>query len=413
MPQIFIKEAATVRKSLIFEEPFNPVLRQTSPILRSFGDQYPVLGGYVATSPKDLADIPLVTENDDPLLAHWRYGLGKTIAFTSDAKERWATAWVDWEQYAQFWAQAVRWSLRTPFNDNYQIQIDSRAGKVIIDAVDDAGEFKNHLDFSSATISTPSLGSEKINVRQVGPGRYEADFDITEPGTYMFGAEVGADIITGGTSVSYSPEFQHSKSNDALLYRLSDITHGRALDAKGESPVFLHNLESQSEPRSLWPALLSALLVLFLADVFVRRVIIGWSEVSAGWAIASSWMAERLGRHRLAPAGATEQLLRMKQSMRSEERAAPMVREDFLASLREVKVEKSPLAEALPRAGGFAPRALKPARATATKTTPPMSRPRPRAMALRTSPAPHGGSASAACTAACSVGDGRMSFMAA
>ena len=33
------------------------------------------------------------TEAGEPLLATWRYGLGQTAAFTSDAKSRWAAEW--------------------------------------------------------------------------------------------------------------------------------------------------------------------------------------------------------------------------------------------------------------------------------------------------------------------------------
>ncbi|HUT24464.1 MAG TPA: VWA domain-containing protein, partial [Sumerlaeia bacterium] len=41
LPQIFIKEAATVRKSLVFEEPFIPVTKQYSPVLVGFDEIYP------------------------------------------------------------------------------------------------------------------------------------------------------------------------------------------------------------------------------------------------------------------------------------------------------------------------------------------------------------------------------------
>ena len=38
----------------------------------------PALLGYVKTIRKATAQIPLVTDLGDPLLAHWRFGLGKS-----------------------------------------------------------------------------------------------------------------------------------------------------------------------------------------------------------------------------------------------------------------------------------------------------------------------------------------------
>ena len=71
-------------------------------------DEAPFLLGYVVTRPKPTAEVILATESGDPLLAWWRYGLGMSVAFTSDAKARWAAEWLTWPQFGQFWAQVVR-----------------------------------------------------------------------------------------------------------------------------------------------------------------------------------------------------------------------------------------------------------------------------------------------------------------
>jgi Ca-activated chloride channel family protein len=54
----------------------------------------PDLHGYVKTNRKATAQVPLVTDLGDPLLAHWQFGLGKVTAFTSDCKSRWAAMWI-------------------------------------------------------------------------------------------------------------------------------------------------------------------------------------------------------------------------------------------------------------------------------------------------------------------------------
>ena len=88
LPQIFIKEAAVILKSAIFEEPFKPQVASSSELIRGIsGAEMPPLLGYVATSVKPRAETPIMSEKGDPVLAHWQYGLGRAVAFTSDAEE--------------------------------------------------------------------------------------------------------------------------------------------------------------------------------------------------------------------------------------------------------------------------------------------------------------------------------------
>lgn len=377
LPQIFIKEARTVKKSLIFEEPFTPVSIGYSPLLPGIGEAYPILRGYVGTTAKSLADQPLVTEKADPLLASWQFGIGKTVAFTSDAKERWAVQWMGWEKFSKFWSQIIRWSLRPPHNPNYQVEttVDGAKGKIIVDAVDEAGEFKNFLNIGGKIIS-PSLNEVDVNFRQTSAGRYEAEFDANEPGTYMFSAlsqgedSDTKDMVTGGTSLSYSPEFQNSKSNQALLYKVAEVAGGRIMDET--TPVFAHNLPSRSEPQLLWQLLLSIAMVLFLFDVFTRRVLIGWSEMRAGFVFATHWLREKYGWRRMRPGEvtATGHLLKVKETVRSGEAPVADERASFLSSLQQVKVDPSISLEGLKK-GGPAPPPLKPKPGEAPKPASP------------------------------------------
>ena len=113
VPQIFAKETVTASKSAINEQPFSPaVVRPTQVLSEIRLDEAPFLLGYVVTRPKPTAEVILATESGDPLLAWWRYGLGMSVAFTSDAKARWAAEWLSWPQFGQFWAQVVRHALR-------------------------------------------------------------------------------------------------------------------------------------------------------------------------------------------------------------------------------------------------------------------------------------------------------------
>ncbi|HUR16927.1 MAG TPA: VWA domain-containing protein, partial [Candidatus Limnocylindrales bacterium] len=104
IPDIFLKETQQVSGQQIVEETFFPILTSSSPILNGLEDGLPQLRGYNGTTPKSAAQIVLVSTRDDPVLAQWQYGLGRSVAWTSDAQGRWATNWVAWTGFNQFFS---------------------------------------------------------------------------------------------------------------------------------------------------------------------------------------------------------------------------------------------------------------------------------------------------------------------
>ena len=106
---LFAAETHRLLGDAIVEEPFRPVVKGRSPALAGMDFAAgPPLKGYVASRPKRFSDVLLEAKNDLPLLAETHYGLGKTVAFLSDAKNRWAADWLTWPGYARFWGQLVR-----------------------------------------------------------------------------------------------------------------------------------------------------------------------------------------------------------------------------------------------------------------------------------------------------------------
>jgi uncharacterized membrane protein len=109
IPDIFLKETQQVAGQQIVEEPFHPILTSQSPILRGI-DALPQLLGYNGTTAKSAAQTVLVTPRDDPLLAQWQYGLGRSVAWTSDSTGRWAKGWIGWNGFSKFFSQLVSWT---------------------------------------------------------------------------------------------------------------------------------------------------------------------------------------------------------------------------------------------------------------------------------------------------------------
>src|SRR5713101_3287358 len=237
IPRIFTLETQLASKASLVEQPFKATV--ASPAHEAIQEinwkEAPPLGGYVATSMKSSADLVLMTHQEDPLLATWRYGLGRSVAFTSDAKAKWGVLWVRWNGFNKFWSQVVRWTLRTGTRSDTVATV-SRAddvGEVLVDAVDPKGEFINFLD-SQVGVVSPDKTRTVIDLEQIGPGRYRGRFPAAQEGVYLVGmAQRRGEQMVGsqlaGLVVPYGQEFRDLGVDEPMLRELSELTGGGVL----------------------------------------------------------------------------------------------------------------------------------------------------------------------------------------
>ena len=277
IPQIFAKETVTASKSAIIDEPFIPQRIKPTQVLSGIDlELAPFLLGYVATQPRPTAEVFLVSDRGDPLLASWQYGLGKSVAFTSDAKARWASDWLDWGGYGKFWTQLVRDTMRKATLSNFQAEIKKEKGMahLAIDALDDTGDFLNQLENEVSLIS-PDLKKKRLAVTQTAPGRYELDFPTQDVGPYFLnvmqkqGGEVVNTQVTG-TVVSYPQEYLVHNADDALLTQLAAVSGGK-FNVSTED-AFRPPEEQVALRIHLWRPFLITALFLLLVDIALRRV---------------------------------------------------------------------------------------------------------------------------------------------
>ena len=313
LPQIFIKESRVVRRSLVQEGLFHPqIVNPLSPLVAGLtGQGLPDLRGMVLTTKKDAATVPVVRrtqdQEDDPLLAHWQAGLGKTIAFTSGLWPKWGTDWTAWPGFSKFWAQAVRWASRQQEAAAFDIttSVQGGRGKIRIDAVDKQADAVNFMDVIG-TLVTPEQSSERLQLTQTGPGRYEAEFDARERGNYIVnlayaigqGAQASRGALRTGLTVSYSPEYADVRPNLPLLGALQAQTGGRMMNANEPKAVFDRAGLQPAETRLvMWETLVRWMLLMFLVDVAVRRIAINPVAMARK---VRQFVAEMAGRGRPA-----------------------------------------------------------------------------------------------------------------
>lgn len=210
-----LKETVTASKSAIDEQPFIPVVVRATHALKDIDmEAAPFLLGYVMTRPKPTSEVILATEKGDPLLSWWRYGLGMTAAFTSDAKTRWAAEWMTWPGYGKFWTQVVRQTMRKSDTRGIQVAANQASGQtqVAVDAVNELGQFLNDAKVEM-TVIQPGLKQDKHALVQTAPGRYENQVETKRPGAYHMEITVSQNdkVVyrqSRGLMVGYSDELR-------------------------------------------------------------------------------------------------------------------------------------------------------------------------------------------------------------
>ncbi len=291
IPRIFTQDTMTHLGKLVREQPFRPRQAERHPMLAGWDVRLaPELLGYVRTLRRATAQVPLVTDLDDPLLANWRFGAGKVTAFTSDATSRWSGLWLGrWPQgFAQFWVQVVRETIREAQGRHLDLRIDGsgRSARIEVDVREDAGTWKDGALVHADVFHVPAQGGAMrpvagVDLQQDGPGRYRGTFRPDAPGVYLVRARCGADQVSAGLVHQPGAESATGHIDRDLLNRLAECSGGTVLaDGATRLP---EPPDASGAVSDLRPALLLLILALFLGDLAIRR----WENVLG--------IAERLG----------------------------------------------------------------------------------------------------------------------
>jgi Mg-chelatase subunit ChlD len=299
LPDLFFQETVEAVGRYLIEEAFYPLPAGTTDILRGIDAMaLPVLLGYNGTTPKATAQVALISPRGDPVLAQWQYGLGRAVAWTSDLKGQWATAWVDWDRFNTFVAQMVGWTLPDPGDEDLEttLRVDGADVRIAVDTTYDAASQSGvkHLAETYATLIGPDMLSDTVKLEQVAAGRYEGDTSVSEPGTYMVqviqrdAQEEPVAQRTTGLVIPYSPEYRRTGDGQTLLNELARVTGGETLTASMNA--FAPTQVPASRATPMWPVLLLIAALLFPIDVAVRRLRLTPSD----WAHLRAWMREHM-----------------------------------------------------------------------------------------------------------------------
>jgi len=292
----------------------------------------PPFNGYVMTTIKKsglVEQLAIASDPDDggensTLLASWRYGNGRTIAFTSDAGNKWTSRWFNDAQYDKLFVQMIRYAMR-PITEtgDFTVSTELKDGvaRIVVSAMDGEENLLNFLQMSGTGIYSGGSDAKPVSLQfeQVRPGRYVAEHEVTGKGNLLYSVLPGKgyENLTFGLNVPYSSEYSDRESNLVLLGDLAALEPqgGQAgmLAAASLTPANVAKLLEQNTFRptltnsisiqDIWPFLLMLGTAIFFSDVFVRRVAVHWWAIGVALAIAlpiawllyfgSKWWAAR------------------------------------------------------------------------------------------------------------------------
>jgi uncharacterized membrane protein len=337
IPDIFLRETIRTAGEQVVEETFQPIPSSPSEILDGLdAGRLPQLLGYNATTAKGSATVSLLTGREDPLLAQWQYGLGRAVAWTSDARQQWAAPWIGTAEFGTLTAQLVAWTLPPQDAEGIEVRFspaDRGTLDVEVTSVDDEGAPRNFYR-TVVRLVAPDLEPTQTVLEQVGPGRYAGSVHADDPGAYLvrvaqtFEDADGTDAAsrTLGLVSPAADEYRLLGVDADALGSFASAGRGRELPVAAEdgaADVWQHDIEASAFPTPIWPWLLLLAIVLVPLDVGVRRVALSGADVTR----ARAWIARRLGMGRAEPEavpGLAELRAAKARSERRAERVTPV-----------------------------------------------------------------------------------------
>jgi uncharacterized membrane protein len=285
VPDLLTGETQTIMTPYIVEGSLTPQQAMPHPSLRGI-DALPKLYGYVLTTPRETAQTTLVAPDGDVLLAGWQYGLGRSLAWTSDLSGRWAKEWVAWDAFPHFSVQLVTWLLPQQTGDTLTIATHAVGDALVVEAITRTPDGAPHigLNVESRLIAADGATVE-TTLREVGPGQYRISLDNLPAGAYLVqivardGQGRAVAGATGGAAMPLSAEYRRQAGDRYLLEEIAHITGGR-IDPQPHQ-VFEPGRAARGMAREIGLPLLWLALVLLPLDIALRRVFIRHASIAA------------------------------------------------------------------------------------------------------------------------------------
>ena len=270
LPHIFAKEFFLSSGEYLMNETFEVQATSHHEVLQGIMDEGGfLLNGYIGTSMKPLATQVLTSHQAEPILALWQYGLGKTVAWTSDVNGQWSGPLFESSKGAKLFKNILSWSMTTYEGEGEVDLIDEGSGVRVKFTSDEIEANKKVV----ANYQSASGVSQEAELLEVAPGLFEAYIPLEENGFYAFNITESIGGESKGSYISafakqYSKEYKFTNQESGLM-QLIEAVDGKLITRPNE--VFKVESKRSYKTIELTNILLMLAFFWFLIDIIMRR----------------------------------------------------------------------------------------------------------------------------------------------
>ena len=234
----------------------------------------PNLTGYVESKPRVGSQVLLETVNEKhPVLATWRYGLGRVTTLTTEPLGNGTQPWQEWTEYSQALSRILQRSAADA-RDPFQFTVENDGGKVIVHAI--RQQSLTAMTTSNKPVAKVIGSDETLNFVSRSPDRFVAFLPAPPKGQAMrIHTSASATPSRQHPLVVASPtvQEQHVDPQASIdLGKLADVAGGQRFSLTSD---WINAPASTPTGKAFWsptPWLFGLSLLLFLAEILWRRL---------------------------------------------------------------------------------------------------------------------------------------------
>lgn len=250
----------------------------------------PALLGYIAATAKPTADVILESDNEDPILTTWQYGLGRTVAWNSDGNNQWTAQYATWDNYPMLWSNIIQYVVSDTELGEDTLEVTKEGNTAVISYA--TKEYDRNTKVQ-AVITDENGTAKEITLDALKPGTFETTVDMEEIGVYnvsirkLDGEEITKNYNTAYSN-QYSVEYQFTDTKTDLT---TFTKQAGGVELTLEDSIWNQKQETVKAKMSLTVPLLIFSMILFLIDIIIRRfsVDLMFYVKRAGETVSQKW----------------------------------------------------------------------------------------------------------------------------
>jgi Ca-activated chloride channel family protein len=280
LEQILLKDVQDYSGTTSVEKPLTPLIARKTEVLDGIGmENAPPLKGYARFTAKSEAEtiLSIDQQKKDPLYVRWQYGLGRAAVFASDAKSRWAEAWISWPGFDKFWINVTRDLLTHADRSEASAQFDSANDDITVTYRLSAGVVEP-TEIPPIFVLGPDKFEKAINVSKTAKGLYQGRIHVGQArGLFRIRPVSESSSFPEVGIYRQQEELKDYGANESLLAQISRLTGGRY----NPSPDVIFDPGGRTiyTVWQLWPALLALAIALTIAELVIRK----WGSIVSGF----------------------------------------------------------------------------------------------------------------------------------